>query len=385
MKTSAKLANVLMVTGAVLLQGCGVTAQESEPKAELFGTIGSGTKVEEVTLTNSSGMSVTLMTLGASVQSVKVPDANGKIDDVALGFDTPQEYIDKGNFYGASVGRFANRIAGGKFSLDGKTYQLDLNDGPNSLHGGKSGFDQHVWKIKEIKGGDTPSVTMTYRSPDGEGGYPGNADVTASYTLGKDNTLTVTYTATSDKPTIVNMSNHTYWNLSGLGAHQNALDGVLTIDASQYTPVNSTLIPTGELAPVDGTVFDFRKGKPIGQDVRDGREEQLRITKGFDHNFVIDGKSGTMRRMAHLRDPHSGRVMEVWSDSPGMQFYSGNFIDASFTGKNGTLYRQGDAVVFEPQLFPDAPNHPNFQSARLDPGQTYRNTIMFKFSTEAGK
>ncbi|RKF17677.1 galactose mutarotase [Altericroceibacterium spongiae] len=391
------MTGVLAIAGMGLLQACSSgsadnaeadktpEAQESGAERQVFGTLDNGTEVEEVTLTNGEGMSVSVMTLGASLHAINVPDAKGNVDDVLLGFDTPQEYLDNGNFYGATVGRFANRIAKGQFSLDGKAYQLDVNDGPNSLHGGKDGIFSHVWKIAEVTEGDTPSVTMTYRSPDGESGYPGNADITATYALSKDNKLTITYKMTSDKPTLANISSHGYFNLAGVKAHKTAMDEVLTIDASHYTPVDDTLIPTGERAPVDGTVFDFREGKVIGKDVRQGDVEQLRLTKGFDHNFVIDGKAGDVRRMARLEDPESGRVMEVWSSAPALQFYSGNFIAADFVGKNNVLYRQGDAVALEPQLFPDAPNHPDFPSARLDPGQEYRNTIQLKFSTDTGK
>ncbi|WNO52339.1 aldose epimerase family protein [Stakelama saccharophila] len=345
-----------------------------------FGKLADGTAIEKVTLTNDNGMSVTTMALGASVQSLSVPDRDGKRADVVLGYDTPAEYLADPQYFGATVGRFANRIDRGRFPLDGKQYQLEINDGPNSLHGGKQGFDKRVWEVASVESGPTASVTYRYVSADGEGGYPGTVTATATYSLGRDNALHVTYRATTDAPTIVNMSNHSYWNLAGATSDTGSMDDLLTIDASAFTPVSGTLIPTGEIRPVAGTPFDFRKPTRIGARVRDGSSEQLRYGHGYDHNFVIDGDAGTMRRMARVEDSGSGRVMEVWSAAPGLQFYSGNFLDGTTLGKGQHIYREGDALVFEPQLFPDAPNHPDFPSARLDPGETYTNSMIFKFS-----
>ncbi|TPG20011.1 galactose mutarotase [Sphingomonas koreensis] len=356
------------------------TAQAATATRAPFGTLADGTPIETVTLANDHGMAVTIMTLGASVRALKVPDRGGHSEDVVLGYDTAAEYLADPQYFGATVGRFANRIAKGRFSLDGEDYQLETNDGPNTLHGGTRGFDKRVWAIASVTPGPTASVTMTYHSADGEGGYPGAMDVTATYSLGAQNTLRVDYSATTNKPTIVNLSNHSYWNLSGATADRGVMDDLLTIDASHYTPIDATLIPTGEIAPVEGTPLDFRNPTPIGTRVRDGGSAQLRYARGYDHNFVIDGKPGTLRRMARLEDTHSGRVLEIWSKAPGLQFYSGNFLDATMLGKGKHLYREGDAVVFEPQLFPDAPNHANFPSARLDPGKTYNNMIEFKFS-----
>lgn len=355
-------------------------AQAATATRAPFGTLADGSPIETVTLANDHGMAVTIMTLGASVQALKVPDRAGHSEDVVLGYDTAAEYLADPQYFGATVGRFANRIAKGRFSLDGKDYQLETNDGPNTLHGGTRGFDKRVWAIASVAPGPTASVTMTYHSADGEGGYPGAMDVTVTYSVGAQNTLRIEYSATTDKPTIVNLSNHSYWNLSGATADRGVMDDLLTIDASHYTPIDATLIPTGEIAPVEGTPLDFRTPTPIGTRVRDGSSAQLRYARGYDHNFVIDGTPGTLRRMARLKDTHSGRVLEIWSKAPGLQFYSGNFLDATMLGKGKHLYREGDAVVFEPQLFPDAPNHPNFPSARLDPGKTYSNMIEFKFS-----
>lgn len=377
----------MKLVSAGLVFGVAMTAMASSALAAdaqrtSFGKLNDGTPIEKVTLTNDHGMSVSIMTLGAAVHTLKVPDRKGHIDDVVLGYDTPAEYLADPQYFGASVGRFANRIAKGKFTLDGKTYQLDVNDGPNSLHGGADGFDKRVWKIDSVKSGPIASVTMSYDSPDGQEGYPGDLHVTATYSLGKENTLKIVYKATTDKPTIVNISNHSYWNLSGAQATVGAMHDILTLNASHFTPIDSTLIPTGKIESVEGTPFDFRKPTRIGLRVRDGSSEQIRYAHGYDHNFVIDGQVGKVRQMARLEDPKSGRVLEIWSDAPGLQFYSGNFLDGTMLGKGQHLYREGDAVVFEPQLFPDAPNHPNFPSATLNPGQTYSNTIEFKFSTE---
>jgi aldose 1-epimerase len=356
------------------------SAHAADAERAPFGKLDDGTVIEKVTLTNGNGMSVTTMTLGAAVQALAVPDREGKSADIVLGYDTPAEYLADPQYFGASVGRFANRIAKGRFVLDGKTYQLETNDGPNTLHGGTRGFDKRVWKILSVKSGPVASVTYGYVSPDGEGGYPGTATVTATYSLGDDNALHVGYSATTDKPTIVNLSNHSYWNLAGAKADTGSMDDLLTIAASAFTPVDSTLIPTGEIRSVEGTPFDFRKPTEIGERVRHGTDEQVRYGRGYDHNFVIDGKAGEMRRMARLEDPTSGRVLEIWSKAPGLQFYSGNFLNGTTLGKGKHIYREGDALVFEPQLFPDAPNHPNFPSARLNPGDTYTNTMIFKFS-----
>ena len=375
-------AALLAGTGMLLGAAC---AHAADAKRGTFGKLDDGTVIESVTLTNDHGMSVTTMTLGAAVQAVSVPDRDGKSDDIVLGYDTPEEYVAHPQYFGATVGRFANRIAKGRFTLDGKSYQLDINDGPNSLHGGKKGFDKRVWTIDSVKSGPTASVTYRYVSPDGEGGYPGTVTSTATYALGEDNALHVSYRATTNAPTLVNMSNHTFWNLAGASALRTTMDDMLTLDASAFTPVDSSLIPTGEIRPVDGTPLDFRNATRVGERVRDGSNEQIRYGHGYDHNFVIDGDAGTMRRMARVEDPENGRVLEVWGDAPGMQFYSGNFLDATVPGKGKHLYRQGDALVFEPQLYPDAPNQPDFPSARLNPGQTYKNDIIFKISTADSK
>lgn len=346
-----------------------------------FGALSDGTRIDAVDLTSRSGIRVRIITLGARIQSLYTPDRTGKLTDIVLGFDTPQQYFDDGNYFGATVGRFANRIGKGRFTLDGHTYQLAVNDHGNSLHGGTRGFDKRVWKIDSVtKGRSNASVTMSYLSPDGEEGYPGTMHVTATYTLSDSGDLRIDYRATTDKPTIVNMSGHSYFNLASSPAHFSTMRDLLQINASHYTPVNDTLIPTGAIDPVAGTPFDFRKPTAIDLRIRDGHDEQIRFCHGYDMNFVLDGRPGTLHLAAKVEDPRSGRVLEVDTTAPGVQFYSGNFLTGTFAGKRDIVYRQGDAVVLEPQDFPDAPNHPNFPSATLNPGATYHNVIVYRFS-----
>ncbi len=347
-----------------------------------FGTLSDGRKVEAVTLSNAHGIRVRVITYGARVQSIVTPDRNGKPADIVLGYNTMKGYLAKRQYFGATVGRYANRIAKGRFSLDGKAYQLTINDGPNSLHGGKKGFDMQLWKVVKTTPGKNASVTMRYISPQGDQGYPGRLTVNVTYTLGDNNQLTIDERATTNKPTIVNLSNHTYWNLDGEGSGS-VMDQRLMIAGASITPVNKTQIPTGEIRSVAGTPFDFRHAKPIGQDIRDGHSRQLLLGHGYDMNWVISRKaSARPRRVARVEDPHSGRVLTLYSRKPGLQFYSGNFLDGTTVGKSGHIYRQGDAFVLEPQLFPDTPNHPSFGSARLAPGQTYENRIIYRFSVD---
>jgi len=349
-----------------------------------FGTSAGGVPLTAITLVNRNKIEVRVISLGATLQSVVTPDRSGKFDDIVLGYSEPEKYLTNPSYFGATVGRFANRIAKGRFTLDGKTYQLPINNGPNSLHGGTAGFGQAAWTVVKVVSGPEASVTLRYVSPDGDQNYPGQVTATATYSLNESNELTVDYRATTDSPTIVNISNHAYWNLAGEASGQSILDQFLTIPAEAYTPVDETQIPTGELRPVAGTPFDFRKPKPIGRDIRDGQDAQLLIGKGYDHNWVIGrGPAAAPRLVARVEDPATGRVMEILSNQPGLQFYSGNFLDGSFTGKHGHIYRQGDGLALEPQLFPDTPNRPEFGSARLDPGQTYENHIIYRFATSA--
>lgn len=372
-----------LLTGFGLIIGLVDPASAAEARRERFGQLDDGTAIEAVMLTNSRGVSARVITLGATLQSLLVPDRDGRADDVVLGYDTAAEYLAKPQYFGVTVGRYANRIARGRFTLDGQQYVLETNDGPNHLHGGRRGFDKRVWTIQSVRSGREASVTLAYRSPHNEGGFPGTLDVTATYSLSDANELTIVYRATTDRPTIVNLTNHALFNLAGERARADALGARLTLNASAYTPVDDTLIPTGEIRPVAGTPFDFRAPVAVGARIRDGRDPQILIGRGYDHNFVVDGAAGTLRPALRLEDPQSGRVMEMAVTAPGVQFYSGNFLNGTVVGKAGRIYRQGDGLAFEPQVFPDAPNRPDFPSARLDPGQTYLNRMVLRFSTAA--
>lgn len=335
-----------------------------------------GQTVEAVTLKNSKGSEVRIMNYGATVLSLKVPDRNGNLADVVLGYDNFDSYRTNGHYLGAIVGRYGNRIGQAKFTLNGKTYTLDANNGPNSLHGGVKGFDKVVWKIvKADAGPDGPRVELSYLSPDGEEGYPGNLQVTATYTLTEDNGLRIDFTATTDKDTVCNLTHHSYFNLAGKG---NVLGYEVYINSDKTTPVDRTLIPTGELKPVDGTPFDFRKPTAIGARIK-AQDEQIKFGNGYDHNWVLNKTPDKLELAARVSDPSSGRVMEVWTTQPGLQFYTGNFLDG-LTGKGGAAYHAHDGFCMEPQHFPDTPNHSNFPSATLKPGQKYQNTIIYRFS-----
>ncbi|MET0289327.1 MAG: aldose epimerase family protein [Pseudoxanthomonas sp.] len=350
----------------------------------MVGTLPDGGKIESIVLSDSSGMQARILTLGAALHSLEVPDRDGKRADVVLGDKSLNATLSRPQYFGTIVGRFANRLAKGKFTLDGRAYDVPVNDGPNSLHGGKQGFDKVLWTVVTSK---PNSVTLRYVSPDGDQGFPGKLTVDATYALEGDGKLAIEYSAKTDKPTIVNLSNHTYWNLSGEGAGT-AMDHELTINADAYTPVDATLIPTGAITQVEGTVFDFRKAKPIGLDLRNvSAEPQLLLGLGYDHNWVVSRSvSKQPREVARVHDPRTGRVMTLTSNQPGLQFYSGNFLDGKTVGKGGRLYRQGDAFVLEPQLFPDTPNQQAFDpsAARLVKGKTYVNRMVYQFSTDKG-
>jgi aldose 1-epimerase len=346
-----------------------------------FGALSDGTKVEAVTLTNSAGMSAKIMSLGATLQSLIVPDKAGHKDDVVLGYDTAQEYLTRPNFFGASVGRYANRIAKGKFSLDGKTFTLATNDGPNSLHGGLKGFDKRMWKIDSVSNGAEAKVVLSYTSADGEEGFPGEMKVTVTYSLNDQNELKLEYRATTSKPTVLNLTNHSYFNLSGNDA-RDVMGNMVTLHAERFTPVDATLIPTGERRVVAGSAFDFRSPHRVGDRIRDAKDQQIRFGRGYDHNFIVDGAAGSLRPAAVVSDPVSGRTMEMSVTAPGIQFYTGNFLDGTFFGKSSRAYRQGDAICLEPGVFPDSPNHADFPTSRLNPGQNYINAIVYKFGAK---
>jgi len=347
----------------------------------VFGHLADGRAVEAVTLVNAAGMRATVIAYGATLQSVIVPDRDGNLADVTLGYRTMAEYAAQTAYFGSSVGRVANRIAGGRFVLDGTEYRVPCNNGPNALHGGPGGFDKALWDILAVGDSPVPFVRLGHTSPDGDQGFPGTLTITADYALGEDGALAITYRAVSDRPTLVNMTNHAYWNLAGEGAPGGAMDHVLAIPAAHFLPTGETAIPTGEFAPVAGTPFDFREPRVIGARVRGMAHDQIRIGHGYDHNWVIAReRSAEPRLLARLAHPVSGRVLEVLSTEPGVQFYSGNFLGGSAVGKAGHAYRIGDGIALEPQMFPDTPNQPDFGSIRLDPGAEYCHRIVFAFS-----
>ena len=342
-----------------------------------FGTLDDGSKVTLYTITNASGAEAKVMNFGAIVVSLKVPDREGKLRDVVLGYDDLASYVKDKDFFGATVGRYGNRIGAGKFTLDGKSYQLTLNNGPNHLHGGTSGFFKKLWKAEPVKGKE-PGVKLTYVSKDGEEGYPGTVTITVTFSLTRENGLHIDYVGTTDKPTILNPTHHGYFNISGDPTHT-ILDEELMIAADKTTPVDAGLIPTGKLTDVAGTPMDFRKPTKIGARI-DTKDEQLGFGKGYDHNWVISSPSKKVRKVAELYDPSSGIAMQILTDQPGLQFYSGNFLNGTIHGKGGVAYQLRTAVCLEPQDFPDAPNHPNFPSAVLKPGQRYHQTTIYQFS-----
>lgn len=346
-----------------------------------FGALPDGTLVPAVELQNRAGMRARIVALGASLQSLHVPDKHGRTADVVLGHATVDEYLARTQYFGATVGRFANRIARGKFALDGRAHQLDLNEGPNHLHGGCHGFDKALWRIDSVSGGEAAQVTLTHIDADGAGGYPGEVHASATYRLNDPNELTIEYRATTNKATIVNMTHHSYFNLSGEAERSDVMNHRLTLYADAFTPIDSMWIPTGEQRSVTDTPFDFRRPSAIGARIRDGRDAQLRLGRGYDHNFIVRGTPGTLRPAARLEDPASGRVLELFATAPALQFYSGNLLDGTSVGKTGRLYRQGDGLCLEPQRYPDAPNHVDFPSACLRPGDAFVSTMTFRFST----
>ncbi len=347
------------------------------------GKLSDGSDVTAVTLKADNGVSATILTFGATLEKFMAPDRDGKLADITLGYDKLADYEARPNYWGATIGRYANRIAGGKFTLDGKSYQLPQNDGDNSLHGGGKGWDVRNWKIDSIKSGPVASVVFSLVSSDGDAGYPGTVKAKVTYTLDEAGSLCITFDAATDKPTVINMTNHAIFNMAGEGAPQGAMQNVLTIPASHYTPIDATLIPTGELRSVEGTVFDFRKGKALEDGLRDGTDQQIVYGRGFDHNFALDkGVTKKPELAARLEDPASGRVLEVLTTEPGLQVYSGNFLDGTYIGKQGHLYRMGDGIALEPQKFPDSPNHSNFVPARVDPGKPYRHVMIYRVSVD---
>lgn len=370
----ALLVGILVICHA---EGQAVAGEAGMKKVTMrkIGTTPDGTAVSVCELQNGH-LTVKVMTYGAIVTEIDAPDRNGRVADVVLGFDNLEGYLGTHPYFGATVGRVANRIARGKFTLDGKEYTLATNNGPNALHGGLKGFDKVVWKAGPVRSGpEGPSVTMTYHSHDGEEGYPGNLDVRVTFTVTGEQELKIEYSATTDKATPINLSNHSYFNLAGRSSEP-ILGHELMLAADKYTPVDDTLIPTGEIAPVAGTPLDFTKPTDIGARIKQIKADPV----GYDHNFVLNGGGRSLALAARVYEPKTGRILEMSTTEPGVQFYTGNFLDGTLTGKGGIVYRQYHGFCLEAQHFPDSINHPNFPSVVLEPGKTYSQTTVYKFS-----
>lgn len=378
----------MTIAGAMLmgtLTANSVVAKSGTTKTS-WGKTPEGVEVELYTLTNKSGMEAAITTYGGAVVSLKVPDRHGTLEDVVLGYDSLDGYVNDKVYFGAIIGRYGNRIGHAKFTLGGKTYTLAKNNGENTLHGGIKGFNKALWTAKEIPAKDGQGLELTYLSKDGEEGFPGNLHVRVVYTLTDSNELKIEYSATTDKDTVVNLTNHSYFNLLGVGQGTgDVLGHVLMIEADKFTPVDSGLIPTGELRDVAGTPFDFRKPTLIGARINDDNQ-QLKLAGGYDHNFVLRRKMGEpISLAARVVEQASGRVLEVWTTEPGMQLYTGNFLDGSIHGKGGVVYAKHMAFCLETQHFPDSPNHPKFPTTELKPGERYHTTTIYKFSVQKMK
>lgn len=377
----ARRLNPVVVLGAIVMISCSSPrgpAASRKMEHKPFGQTAEGEKVDLYTLTNPNGMEAAISTYGGIVVSLKTPDRSGKLGDVVLGFDDLKGYLGASPYFGALVGRYGNRIAKGKFSLDGVEYTLAKNNGENSLHGGLRGFDKRVWTAKEVS---PESLELSYFSKDGEEGYPGNLSATVTYTLTDSNELKIDYSATTDKDTVLNLTNHSYFNLAGEG-EGDILGEMVMINADRFTPTDSGLIPTGELRSVEGTPFDFRKPHAIGERIN-STDEQIVMAKGYDQNFVLNRAGNGLELAARVTDPKTGRVMEVLTTQPGLQFYSSNFLDGTIHGKGGKVYGPRAAFCMETQHFPDSPNHPSFPSTELKPGERYQTTTMYRFLTDA--
>jgi aldose 1-epimerase len=363
------------------LGAIGATPQPGSTTKKSFGKTPDGQPVELYVLTNKSGGEASITNYGGAVVSIKVPDRNGKLADVVLGYDTADGYVNDKSHFGGIIGRFGNRIARAQFVLDGKTYTLAKNNGENTLHGGVKGFDKALWTAKILPAKDGQSLELSYLSKDGDEGFPGNLKVTVAYTWTDANALQIEYSATTDKKTVVNLTNHSYFNLAGQGSGD-ILGHLLVIEADKFTPVDAGLIPTGELRDVAGTAFDFRKPVAIGARI-DQDDEQLKLGGGYDHNFVIRRSAGVGESLAaRVVEPASGRVLEVWTTEPGVQFYTGNFLDGKTPGKGGITYPRRNAFCLETQHYPDSPNQPKFPSVVLKPGERYHTITTYKFSVE---
>ncbi|MCK9280573.1 MAG: galactose mutarotase [Melioribacteraceae bacterium] len=377
-KMSVIMVGLLLIS--ILAVGCSKDKKVAEVKKSPFGLMPDGRAVSLFTLTNGD-LVVKITNYGGTIVSIEMPDRHGKVDDIVVGYDNLKSFIRNSPYFGAIVGRYANRIANGKFWLDSVEYKLAINDKPNTLHGGKVGFDKVLWDAQEFKKDGIVGVQLNYISKDGEEGYPGNLSVKVIYSLNADNELKINYEATTDKKTVINLSNHTYFNLLD-GGKSSILDHELMIDANSITPIDSLLIPTGKIKSVKGTAMDFTSYKKIGKEI-EKKTEQLEFGKGYDHNFVISQPWGILRPIAKVRESKTGRVLELSSTEPGLQFYSGNFLDGSIIGKNKTKYNFRNAFVLEPQHFPDSPNQLGFPSVVLEPGRRYQSTSVYSFRVES--
>jgi len=377
MEKPMKLRRILLLLILILTTAAAAHAQANLTK-HTFGKTADGQNVDLYTIRNSRGFEAKITNYGGILVSLKVPDRNGKFDDVVLGFNDFNSYIKNDPYFGAIIGRYGNRIAKGRFTLNGVEYKLAVNNGENHLHGGIKGFDKVVWNgvARSTKGG--AEIVLTYLSKDGEEGYPGNLNVTVVYRL-TNNELRIDYSATTDKDTVTNLTHHSYFNLAGEG-NGDILNHLVTINANQFVPIDAGSIPTGELRPVAGTPFDFLKATAIGARIEQD-EEQLKLGRGYDHTFVIDGRPGMLRQAATAYEQTSGRVMQVWTTEPGMQLYTGNFLDGTLTGKSGKTYPRRSGFCFETQHYPDSPNQPSFPTTTLKQGQTYKSTTIYRFSS----
>jgi aldose 1-epimerase len=372
---------IVLTVGTMQVTPSGATGGPSIEK-EFFGTTAAGEQVDRYTLANGH-LRVRILTYGGILQTIEVPDRRGRSANVTLGFDNLADYEQRSPYFGCITGRYANRIALGRFTLDGTTYQLPINNPPNSLHGGTVGFDKHVWAATPFQSRHEVGLRLRFTSPDGDQNYPGTLTTEVVYTLTKHNGIRMDYRATTDAPTVVNLTNHAYFNLAGEGSGT-IDDHKLLLKASRYTPVDPTLIPTGAIDPVAGTPMDFTRPTAIGARNRDGFE-QLVIGRGYDHNWVLDRRDGTFTQLelaARVTEPRSGRVLSVLTTEPGIQFYAGNFLDGTLIGTSGRMYRQGDGFALETQHYPDSPNHPNFPSTVLKPGEVYQTSTVYQFSID---
>jgi aldose 1-epimerase len=394
MKTIQASLLYFVFLAALLNIGCKENKKENQSETEMvkteseknhieksaFGETPDGQKVEKYTLSNDNGMEIDVITYGGIITRWTAPDKNGNYEDVVLGFNDLESYFGDVPYFGALIGRYGNRIAKGQFSLDGETYTLAKNNGPNHLHGGVKGFDKAVWNAKTENTDDGASLVLTYTSADGEEGYPGKLDVKVTYTLTGDDQLDIHYEAVTDKPTVVNLTQHSYFNLSG-DFSQDILNHEVTLNASAYLPVDAGLIPTGELRPVEGTPFDFTEPKAVGKEIN-ADNEQIKRGGGYDHCWVLKETEENLGFAASAYHPRTGRLLEVYTDEPGIQFYTGNFLDGSLTSKNGGTYGKRSGLCLETQHYPDSPNQETFPTTRLNPGDTYSSHTSFKFSTK---